>query len=91
MMMDAGNIRILTSPAKKLTTQKHAGRQKVFKANWREMSSRKKEEKRNFSLSSLLRVWKSRISSGGMQMMNHVGRWSIWPDGFSKRCSVIAV
>lgn len=76
MMMDAGNIRILTSPAKKLTTQKHAGRQKLFKANWREMSPRKKEEKQNFSLCSLLRVWKSRISSRGV---NQVGRWSFWP------------
>lgn len=53
-----------------LTTQKHAERQKLFKANWREMSSKKKEKKVLFVLRA-----HSRLGSHGAQTMNHTGGW----------------
>lgn len=85
MMMDAGNIHILTNPAKKLTTQKHGRRQKLFKANWREMSSRKKEKRRETSLCAPLCLEKQNQFMH-VQMMNHVGNHV-----FSKHCYVIAM
>lgn len=95
MMMDAGNIRILTSAAKKLTTQKHGGRQKLFKANWRETSSRKKEKRRETSLCAPCSVFGKAESVHVVcrrWIMSVGGRFGLWcADVFSKRCSAIAM
>lgn len=56
-VMDVGKYSHFHQPCHNLTTQKHARCQKLFKANWREMSSKKKE-KRKFSLCSVRRLGK---------------------------------